>query len=104
MGLIEMDRTRAEDFMKAIEKFFIAKGVDIKYVRFMGFDGCSTMSGTHNGLQRRMTNASPFAEYLSDSLSDMSLFLMHLITFMQNLSNRKYLVFDTLWSGGILLH
>ena len=78
MGLIEMDRTRAEDFMRAIETFFIAKGIDIKNVRFMGFDGCATMSGTHKGLQRRMTNASPFAVYINCRNHRLALCLKHL--------------------------
>ena len=78
MGLIEMGRTRAEDFMRAIQTFFVAKGVDIRNVRFMGFDGCATMSGTHKGLQRRMTNASPYAVYINCRNHRLALCLKHL--------------------------
>ena len=78
MGLVEMGRTRAEDFMREIETFLVAKGVDIKNVRFMGFDGCATMSGTHKGLQRRMTNASPYAVYINCRNHRLALCLKHL--------------------------
>lgn len=78
MGLIEMGRTRAEDFMRAIETFFIAKGIDITNLRFMGFDGCNTMSGEHKGLQRRMRNASPLAIYINCRNHRLALCLKHL--------------------------
>ena len=78
MGLIEMGRTRAEDFMRAIQTFFVAKGVDIRNVRFMGFDGCAAVSGTYKGLQRRMTNASPYAVYVNCRNHRLALCLKHL--------------------------
>ena len=64
--------------MREIETFLVAKGIDIKNIRFMGFDGCATMSGTHKGLQRRMTNASPYAVYINCRNHRLALCLKHL--------------------------
>ena len=49
MGLVHLERARAEDILQAIETFFTAKGVSLTDMRFMGFDGCNTMSGEQKG-------------------------------------------------------
>ena len=76
MGLIQMERTMAEDFVRTIEVFFVPKGIDIKNLRFLGFDGCNTMSWEHKN--KDMKNASPLAIYINSRNHRLALCLKHL--------------------------
>ena len=49
LGLINVSRTDAATLMGEIERFLLAKGVDISKAMFVGFDGCNTMSGENKG-------------------------------------------------------
>ena len=49
LGLIEVTGTDSASLMEAIERFLMAKGIDITKAVFVGFDGCNTMSGENNG-------------------------------------------------------
>ena len=49
LGLIEVTGTDSASLMEAIERFLMAKGIDITKAVFVGFDGCNTMSGENKG-------------------------------------------------------
>ena len=49
IGMIHVAKSDAFSLMLAIEQFFVAKNVDLDYVRLLGFDGINTMSGEVTG-------------------------------------------------------
>ncbi|CAG2224053.1 unnamed protein product [Mytilus edulis] len=78
MGLIHLDRARAEDICKSLQSFFVGKNIPIENMRFMAFDGCNTMSGEEKGLQRRMRHLSPLSFYINCRNHKLALCLKHL--------------------------
>ena len=59
LDLLNLSRCYAETIFHRIKSFLWEKGVEITRIRFAGMDGCSTMSGEHNGfrsLYERSTN------------------------------------------------
>jgi hypothetical protein len=49
LGLIHEERTTSEALMEAIERFLMGKMIQFQNVRFVGLDGCNTMSGCNKG-------------------------------------------------------
>ena len=49
LGIINVSCTHAATLMGEIERFLLAKGVDISKAMFVGFDGCNTVSGENKG-------------------------------------------------------
>lgn len=49
LGLINVEKTTSLALMKATETFFRGKNLQIRNVRFVGLDGCNTMSGEQKG-------------------------------------------------------
>ncbi|XP_033744317.1 E3 SUMO-protein ligase KIAA1586-like [Pecten maximus] len=79
LGFVQLEKGTAEAIMEAIQGFLIAKDIDIANIRFMGFDGCNTMSGIQKDLQRRIRHVSPFAVYINCRNHRLALCLVHLI-------------------------
>ena len=51
LELLTLARCDAETIFNRVEMFLKEKGIDITRIRFGGMDGCSTMSGEHNGVR-----------------------------------------------------
>ncbi|KAH3860516.1 hypothetical protein DPMN_023417 [Dreissena polymorpha] len=46
LGLMKMRACKAADFVKAVLQFCDDKALSINLIRFLAFDGCSTISGS----------------------------------------------------------
>ncbi|KAL4230252.1 hypothetical protein ACF0H5_010638 [Mactra antiquata] len=47
MGLVNVQKTTSAAMMEAVSSFCRGKGIDMRDIRFVGLDGCNTMSGEH---------------------------------------------------------
>ncbi|XP_053383488.1 uncharacterized protein LOC128549841 [Mercenaria mercenaria] len=65
--------------MEAIETFCHQKNLDMQNIRFVGLDGCNTMSGERKGLQRRIRHASPFSLYINCRNHRLALCFVHMM-------------------------
>jgi hypothetical protein len=49
LGLIQVQKTTSLALLTAIETFFRGKNIQMQNIRFVGLDGCNTMSGEQKG-------------------------------------------------------
>ena len=68
-----------EALMLELEEMFSNKHIDKTLIRFSGLDGTNAMSGTQNGLQRRIQHVSPYAFYMNCRNHRLALCLVHLL-------------------------
>ena len=79
VSLVEVSSTSSEIIMAAIEKVMRDKNIDITKTRFSCLDGTNSMSGEHNGLQRRIRNHTPHAIYINCRCHHLALCFKHLM-------------------------
>ena len=65
ISLVKVSSTSSDIVMCAIEKVLRGKNIDIEKTRFCCLDGTNSMSGQHNGMQRRIRNHAPHAVYIN---------------------------------------
>ena len=75
----------SEAIMQKLEEMFIDKTVEKTLIRFSGMDGTNCMSGTRNGLQRRIQHVSTYALYMNCRNHRLALCLVHLLKKYDNL-------------------
>ena len=72
VSLVEVSSTSSEIVMDAVATVMKDRDIDIKKTRFSCLDGTNSMSGVHNGLQRRIRNYAPHAIYINLPMSSLS--------------------------------
>lgn len=78
LGMVHVEQTTAKSLMEALSSFLLAKGIDIKKVVFIAFDGCNTMSGVNKGVQRLFRHRSVYALYINCRNHKLALCFKHL--------------------------
>ena len=78
MDLVEVSSTASDIVMEGVVNTLKARDIDIKKVRFSSLDGTNSMSGFHNGLQRRLRNHTPHAIYINCRCHRLALCFKHL--------------------------
>ena len=78
-GILKLEKTNVADIMGLMEKFFVAKGVNVKKILLSVSDQTNMMSGKKNGLQWRIRNESPHNIYLNCHNHRLALCLPHLM-------------------------
>lgn len=64
LGMVHIKEVDAKSITEALLHFLRAKGIDLKKLRGLGFDGASTMSGCRSGVQLRMRCCAPSSLYI----------------------------------------
>ena len=82
VSLVEVSSTASDIVMEGVVNTLKARDIDIKKVRFSSLDGTNSMSGFHNGLQRRLRNHAPHAIYINCRCHRLAL---GFVGFMENL-------------------
>ena len=78
VSLVEVSSTASDIVMEGVVNTLKARDIDIKKVRFSSLDGTNSMSGFHNGLQRRLRNHAPHAIYINCRCHRLALCFKHL--------------------------
>ena len=78
VSLGEVSSTASDIVMEGIVNTLKARDIDIKKVRLSCLDGTNSMSGIHNGLQRRLRNHAPHAIYINYCCHQLALCFKHL--------------------------
>lgn len=63
----------AADLVNQVTSLFIEKNIDLKKCVGQGYDGASVMSGVYNGVQQRIKNIQPNAEYVHCATHNLNL-------------------------------
>ena len=79
VSIVEVSSTSSEIVMEAVVKVLQDRDIDIKKTRFSCFDGTNSMSGIHNGVQRRVRNYAPHAIYINCRCHRLALCFKHLM-------------------------
>lgn len=79
ISLVEVSSTQSEIVMNAVVTVMKDRDIDIKKTRFSCLDGTNSMSGEHNGLQRRIRNYAPHAIYVNCRCHRLALCFKHLM-------------------------
>ena len=79
LDLLNLSRCGAEIIFRRIESFLREKGVEITRIRFAGMDGCSTMSGEHNGVRSLFERSTSHFTYIHYQNHLLALCFAHLI-------------------------
>lgn len=64
LGFVELDAMDANTIATSIANFFQNTGLDLEKCVGQGYDGCSTMSGKDNGVQKRLREIYPKAIFV----------------------------------------
>ena len=64
LGMVHVQHVGAENITESIIQFLQTRGIDLKKLRGLGFDGASTMSGCRSGVQLRMRCLAPSSLYV----------------------------------------
>ena len=64
LGMVHIKQVDARSITEALLQFLHTKGIDLKRLRGLGFDGASTMSGCRSGVQMRMKCHAPSSLYI----------------------------------------
>lgn len=75
LGFEEVGDQTSETFENSILLYLKEKGIDIQKCRGQGYDGASNMSGQYTGLQKRIKNIVPTAEYVHCAAHNLNLVL-----------------------------
>ena len=78
VSLVEVSSTASDIVMEGVVNTLKARDIDIKKVRFSCIDGTNSMSGVHNGLQRRLRNHAPHATYINGCWHRLAFCFKHL--------------------------
>ena len=62
--MVHIKKVDAENITESLLHFVHTKGIDMKKLRGLGFDGASTMSGCRSGVQLRMRCLAPSSLYI----------------------------------------
>ena len=90
VSLVEVSSTASDIVMEGVVNTLKARDIDIKKVRFSSLDGTNSMSGIHNGLQRRLRNHAPHAIYINCRCHRLALCFKHLFeefTWLQSIDS-----------------
>ena len=79
ISLVEVSSTNSEIVMTAVADTLKDRDIDIKKTRFSCLDGTNSMSGIHNGVQRRIRNHAPHAIYVNCRCHRLALCFKHLM-------------------------
>ena len=79
ISLIEVSSTSSEIVVTAIEKVMRDKNIIITKTQFSSLDRTNSMSGEHNGLQRRIRNHALHAIYINCCCHRLALCFKHLM-------------------------
>ena len=79
VSLVEVSSTASEIVMDAVAEAMKNQNVDIKKTRFSCLDGTNSMSGAHNGVQRRIRNYAPHAIYINCRCHRLALCFKHVM-------------------------
>ena len=77
--LLQLNRCDTETIFNVIQTFLNKENIDISRVLFAGMDGCSTMSGEHNGVKRRFEDICSHNMYIHCRNHRLALCFAHLI-------------------------
>ena len=84
LDLLNLSRCDAETIFHRIESFLREKGVEITRIRFAGMDGCSTMSGEHNGVRSLFERSTNHFTYIHCRNHRLALCFAHLIPLFED--------------------
>ena len=79
LDLLHLSRCDAQSIFTKMFKFLQDEKLDIKNTRFAGMDGCSTMSGEHNGVRALFEDATPHFAYIHCRNHRLALCFAHLL-------------------------
>ena len=79
VSLVEVSSTSSEIVMDAVATVMKDRDIDIKKTRFSCLDGTNSMSGVHNGLQRRIRNYAPHVIYINCRCHCLALCFKHVM-------------------------
>ena len=77
LGILHAREVNAEALTDYLLQFLSDKGISVKRVRGLGFDGTNTMSGKKNGVQIRMRCHAPSALYIHCRCHQLQLAVVH---------------------------
>ncbi|XP_052234161.1 uncharacterized protein LOC127846703 isoform X2 [Dreissena polymorpha] len=92
VGLVNVKRRDAKTLTQALVNFLESKDININKVMFLGFDGCNTMSGEQNGVQRRFRNMVPHSQYINCRNHKLALCVKHLMKHFEVLVEVDYVL------------
>ena len=79
LDLLNLSCCDNETIFHRIKSFLQEKGVEITRIRFVGMDGCSTMSGEHNGVRSFFERSTNHFIYIHCRNHCLALYFAHLI-------------------------
>ena len=79
LDLLQLKTCDARSICNSVQEFTIQEGIEISRIVFSGMDGCSTMSGEHNGLKKLLDDTCSHNVYIHCRNHRLALCFAHLI-------------------------
>jgi len=86
LELLQLRRGDAMTIFTTVEAFLRKEEIYITRTRFAGMDGCTTMSGEHNGVQKLFSDTTPHFNYIHCRHHRLALCFAHLVPQFQEFS------------------